>query len=66
MPLYPIINYIILAFLAFVLVVLALTKETRVALFVTPVWFVILIAAYKIKKPKNHLDPVEHREAAGE
>src|SRR3954464_5047652 len=38
MPLYPIANYAILLFLAFVLVVLALAEDTRVALFVTPVW----------------------------
>ncbi|QHI71676.1 amino acid permease [Aminipila terrae] len=50
MPLYPVSNYIILAFIAFVLVVLALNKETRVALFVTPVWFLLLGGLYKIFK----------------
>ncbi|MDR3594438.1 amino acid permease [Clostridium sp.] len=53
MPLYPIINYIILAFFAFVIVVLALNKETRVALFVTPVWFIALGVIYKILKSKK-------------
>lgn len=53
MPLYPIINYIILAFMAFILVVLALNEETRVALFVTPVWFVILGVIYKVLKLKK-------------
>ncbi|MBU2703263.1 D-serine/D-alanine/glycine transporter [Sporomusaceae bacterium BoRhaA] len=52
MPLYPIINYIILAFFAFVLVTLALNKETRVALFVTPIWFIMLGVIYKIFKSK--------------
>jgi len=48
MPIYPIANYIILAFIAFVIVVLALNKETRVALFVTPVWFIMLWVIYNI------------------
>ena len=52
MPLYPVSNYIILAFLAFVLVVLGLADDTRFALFVTPVWFIGLIICYKLKKPK--------------
>jgi Gamma-aminobutyrate permease and related permeases len=52
MPLYPMANYIILAFIAFVLVVLALNKETRIALFVTPVWFIMLGVIYKILKSK--------------
>jgi len=52
MPLYPIANYIILAFFAFVIVVLALNEETRVALFVTPVWFIMLGVIYKILKSK--------------
>ncbi|BCZ44896.1 amino acid permease [Clostridium gelidum] len=53
MPLYPIINYIILVFFAFVIVVLALNDETRVALFVTPVWFIALGVIYKILKSKK-------------
>ena len=53
MPLYPIINYIILAFFAFVIVTLALNSETRVALFVTPVWFIALGVIYKILKSKR-------------
>jgi D-serine/D-alanine/glycine transporter len=52
MPLYPISNYLILLFLAFVLVVLALAEDTRVALFVTPVWFILLIVLYKMRPSK--------------
>lgn len=59
MPLYPVINYVILAFFAFVLVTLALNEETRVALFVTPVWFIMLGVIYKMFKPKT-------KEAEGE
>lgn len=53
MPLYPVINYIILAFFAFILVVLALNNETRVTLFVTPVWFIVLGIIYNILKAKK-------------
>lgn len=53
LPLYPFSNYLILAFLAFVLVVLALAEDTRIALFVTPVWFIMLIAIYKVKKTED-------------
>jgi D-serine/D-alanine/glycine transporter len=52
MPLYPIANYAILLFLAFVLVVLALAEDTRVALFVTPVWFILLTISYKFQASK--------------
>ncbi|PLR66936.1 MULTISPECIES: amino acid permease [Bacillaceae] len=52
LPLYPFSNYLILAFLAFVLVVLALAEDTRVALFVTPVWFILLFVIYKIRETK--------------
>jgi D-serine/D-alanine/glycine transporter len=54
MPLYPIANYIILGFLAFVIIVLGFNNETRVALFVTPVWFIILLVIYKIVKTKKN------------
>lgn len=53
MPLYPVMNYLILAFFAFILVVLALNEETRVALFVTPVWFIMLAVLYMIFKSKK-------------
>lgn len=49
MPLFPFANYLVLLFLAFVLVVLALAEDTRVALFVTPVWFILLLVIYQIK-----------------
>ncbi|WP_445491315.1 amino acid permease [Niallia sp. 03133] len=53
LPFYPFSNYLILAFLAFVLVVLALAEDTRVALFVTPVWFILLIVIYKLRNKKQ-------------
>lgn len=53
LPLYPFANYVVLAFLAFVLVVLGLAEDTRVALFVTPVWFILLIVIYQVRKAKE-------------
>ncbi|MDU4960995.1 MAG: amino acid permease [Sporomusaceae bacterium] len=52
MPLYPVVNYVILAFFAFVLVSLALNAETRAALFVTPVWFILLGVIYKVSRAR--------------
>lgn len=52
MPLYPVANYIALIFLVFVAVVLALAEDTRVALFITPVWFIILLIVYQTRKKK--------------
>lgn len=52
LPLYPFSNYLILVFLAFVLVVLALAEDTRVSLFITPVWFILLIVIYKIRQTR--------------
>ncbi|MFC7366073.1 MULTISPECIES: amino acid permease [Bhargavaea] len=53
MPLYPFANYLILAFLAFVLVVLAIAEDTRISLMVTPVWFIMLAVIYKTRISKR-------------
>ena len=50
MPLFPFLNYLVLAFFAFVIVTLAFKPATRVALFVTPVWFIMLLLIYQLKK----------------
>ncbi|GER66672.1 amino acid transporter [Weizmannia acidilactici] len=52
MPLAPLINWIVLAFFVFVLVVLGFAEDTRVALFVTPVWFILLAIAYGLMRKK--------------
>lgn len=54
MPFYPLSNYLTLAFLAFILVILALANDTRIALFVTLVWFVLLIILYKVQTRRGH------------
>lgn len=46
MPGAPVVNWILLAFFVFVLVLLGFAADTRTALFVTPVWFLLLAIAY--------------------
>ena len=53
MPLFPVMNYIILLFFVFVLIVLAFNKETRIALIVTPIWFILLEGIFRFRKIRN-------------
>lgn len=53
MPFAPMSDYIVLVFFAFVVVVLALAKDTRVALMFTPLWFIALLLIYKVKENKQ-------------
>lgn len=46
MPGYPVINWLCLAFLAFVAVVMCFDPDTLVAMIVGPIWLVLLIGAY--------------------
>lgn len=50
MPLHPISNYLALLFLAFVIVLMAFMEGMKEALFVAPVWFLILFIGYRLKK----------------
>ncbi|TCP21176.1 D-serine/D-alanine/glycine:proton symporter (AAT family) [Scopulibacillus darangshiensis] len=52
MPLAPAINWIVLVFFAVVIVILGFAADTRVALFVTPVWFLILVIAYQFLRKR--------------
>ncbi|MGB2992201.1 MAG: amino acid permease [Paenisporosarcina sp.] len=45
-PLFPFTSYIALAFLAFVIIVMAYNPDTRIALIVGPLWFVFLTFSY--------------------
>lgn len=49
-PLTPFINYVVLAFFAFLLVVMAISEETRTALLLTPIWFGMLFILYFMRK----------------
>ena len=52
-PLTPFINYVVLALFAFILVVMLFAEATRVALLMTPIWFILLIIVYKIRSKKK-------------
>lgn len=46
--------YVCLAFFAFILVLLSLEADTRAALIVTPIWFVLLAITYQFVRSKRH------------
>ena len=46
MPLYPFTSYLALAFLLFVVGLMAYFPDTRIALIVGPLWLLILVAFY--------------------
>lgn len=46
MPLSPISNWVSLAFLAFVAVAMFFNADTRVALYIAPIWFGLIIVSY--------------------
>lgn len=45
-PFYPVSNWATLVFLVFVLIIMAFDADTRVALYVSPVWFGFLLVCY--------------------
>ncbi|MCP8971318.1 alanine permease AlaP [Ectobacillus ponti] len=49
MPFFPYASYVALAFLAAVIGLMAYNPDTRIALYIGPLWFVILIAVYYAK-----------------
>ncbi|MFC7393905.1 amino acid permease [Scopulibacillus cellulosilyticus] len=53
MPLTPAMNWIVLVFFVAVIIILGFDFVTRISLFVTPVWFAILVIAYFIMKSKK-------------
>lgn len=52
MPFHPFSNYVALVFLAFVIVLMAFMDGMREALYVAPVWFLILYVGYRMKTRK--------------
>jgi AAT family amino acid transporter/D-serine/D-alanine/glycine transporter len=53
MPGAPVINWLVVAFLLCVTGLLSLDPENRVALFVAPVWFTLLLIGYAWSKPRG-------------
>lgn len=64
MPLFPLTSYLSLAFLAFVIGIMAYNPDTRIALFIGPLFLVFLVAVYYAKgfhKRSSTQDNVEER-----
>ncbi|MGZ4159258.1 MAG: alanine permease AlaP [Neobacillus sp.] len=49
LPLYPLSSYLSLAFLAFVICIMAYNPDTRIAVVIGPLWIIFLIAFYYAK-----------------
>lgn len=49
-PFTPFINYLILAMFGFILVIMFFSEETRTALLLTPLWFILLFVWYSLRK----------------
>ncbi|MED4202495.1 amino acid permease [Neobacillus mesonae] len=49
-PFAPFINYLVLAFFGFILIIMAIAEETRTALLLSPVWFVLLFILYYVRR----------------
>lgn len=66
LPLYPISSYIALAFIAFIIVVMAFVgDDTRMALYVAPVWIIILGLGYRLLPKMEASERKEILEQAG-
>ena len=52
-PLTPMINYVILGMFAFILIVMLVAAETRMAMLLTPLWFVLLVILYNYQRKKK-------------
>lgn len=66
MPGAPIANWLVLGFLAFVSILLAMDPATRVALYVAPIWFGIVGLAYYRLRPGNVSVPTQSSEPASQ
>lgn len=58
MPGAPVVNWLVIAFLLFVTAMLWLRPDTRVALYVAPVWFGLLAVGYFGAKPRAAPDKI--------
>ncbi|PAD38857.1 amino acid permease [Terribacillus sp. 7520-G] len=50
LPLHPISNYLVLLFLIAVIVIMGFIPDYRLALFILPIWVIILSVGYKLKR----------------
>nr|WP_246629030.1 amino acid permease [Mesobacillus maritimus] len=54
-PLTPFINYLVLALFAAILVIMLFSEATRIALFMTPLWFILLFILYRFRKRQSRV-----------
>jgi D-serine/D-alanine/glycine transporter len=54
-PLTPFVNYAVLALFAVILVIMLIAEETRTALLMTPLWFILLFVLYSFKKKNEKM-----------
>lgn len=68
-PFTPFINYVVLALFAAILIIMLFAEETRPALLLTPVWFILLFVLYSANRKKrariNNSSPVVPAKPAG-
>jgi D-serine/D-alanine/glycine transporter len=55
-PLTPFVNYAVLALFAVILVIMLIAEETRTALLMTPIWFVLLFTLYSLRKKQENVN----------
>jgi len=53
LPFYPVINYIVIIFLLFVVVMMGFSPGYQPALIAGPIWLIVLLVAYQIKKARQ-------------
>ncbi|MFD1176427.1 amino acid permease [Paenibacillus puldeungensis] len=52
-PFTPFVNYVVLALFAIILIIMLFAKDTRPALLLTPLWFILLFALYSVNRRKK-------------
>jgi D-serine/D-alanine/glycine transporter len=52
-PFTPFINYVVLMLFALILIIMLFAEVTRVALLLTPVWFILLLTFYSVQRKKE-------------
>lgn len=64
-PFTPFVNYAVLTLFAVILLIMLVAKETRMALLLTPVWFVLLFALYagRGKRERSHGAAVKNQQS---
>lgn len=57
-PLTPFVNYAVLFLFAVILVIMLIAQETRTALLMTPLWFILLFVLYSFRKKREEVKQI--------